>query len=275
MLLSPALSSRLLYVLNSSLTADNGQGFQFAYDSESGKYGYMAEVGGADTFCPFKSSGDYESIPFSLAGTNNAKGADYAKVTATRDINNGLLFVSTCTHVSDTKTTLSCTSDGSPVLELLYDEGINPRTIIYKVSNLKKGEYIKVHHSYLNASTFTLCEFSEGMNFSVSDSFEIVDSGSFFYATGDKDIATGIVFAVCASSIYIGTSLNGSDNIYTTCGKTKLISSLQSEISDYKWCCDSVISTISDYKANNRIACYRPYATNGGRDPIIIVVKCT
>ena len=35
------------------LTADNAQKFQFAYDSESGKYGYKAKVEGADTFFPF------------------------------------------------------------------------------------------------------------------------------------------------------------------------------------------------------------------------------
>lgn len=40
--------------VNSSLTADNAQQFQFAYDSESGKYGYKAKVEGADTFFPFK-----------------------------------------------------------------------------------------------------------------------------------------------------------------------------------------------------------------------------
>lgn len=40
--------------VNSSLTAENSQTFQFAYDSESGKYGYKAKVEGADTFFPFK-----------------------------------------------------------------------------------------------------------------------------------------------------------------------------------------------------------------------------
>lgn len=42
--------------LNESLTAENNQTFQFAYDSESGKYGYKAKVEGADTFFPFKSA---------------------------------------------------------------------------------------------------------------------------------------------------------------------------------------------------------------------------
>lgn len=42
--------------INDSLQADNGQSFQFAYDSASGKYGYKAEVEGADTFFPFKTT---------------------------------------------------------------------------------------------------------------------------------------------------------------------------------------------------------------------------
>ena len=42
--------------VNSSLTADNAQQFQFAYDSESGKYGYKAKVEGADTFFPFNAT---------------------------------------------------------------------------------------------------------------------------------------------------------------------------------------------------------------------------
>ena len=43
--------------VNRNLQADNGQQFQFAYDTESGKYGYKAKVEGADTFFPFSSAG--------------------------------------------------------------------------------------------------------------------------------------------------------------------------------------------------------------------------
>lgn len=64
--------------VNSSLTADNAQKFQFAYDSESGKYGYKAKVEGADTFFPFKSSANYTitlTMPwtssFTKSGTMN------------------------------------------------------------------------------------------------------------------------------------------------------------------------------------------------------------
>lgn len=41
--------------VNDSLTADNAQAFQFAYDSESGKYGYKVKEADTDVFVPFKS----------------------------------------------------------------------------------------------------------------------------------------------------------------------------------------------------------------------------
>ena len=43
--------------INNSLVADNSQQFQFAYDSESGKYGYKVKEADTDVFVPF-SSGD-------------------------------------------------------------------------------------------------------------------------------------------------------------------------------------------------------------------------
>lgn len=46
--------------LNNSMTADNAQLFQFAYDSESGKYGYKVKEAGTDVFVPFKSGGDIQ-----------------------------------------------------------------------------------------------------------------------------------------------------------------------------------------------------------------------
>lgn len=57
--------------LNSSLTADNSQKFQFAYDSESGKYGYKAKVEGADTFFPF-SSGSIENGVINLSTSSES-----------------------------------------------------------------------------------------------------------------------------------------------------------------------------------------------------------
>ena len=54
--------------VNSSLVAENSQKFQFAYDSESGKYGYKAKVEGADTFFPF--NGGFELEYIYESGTN-------------------------------------------------------------------------------------------------------------------------------------------------------------------------------------------------------------
>lgn len=43
------------------MTADNGQAFQYGYDSTSGKYGYWVKEAGTDVFVPF-SSGGFKSI---------------------------------------------------------------------------------------------------------------------------------------------------------------------------------------------------------------------
>ena len=57
-----AASIKCVNQLNNSLTAENSQKFQFAYDTNSDKYGYIAEVEGADTFFPF--NGGEASISF-------------------------------------------------------------------------------------------------------------------------------------------------------------------------------------------------------------------
>lgn len=48
--------------LNDSLTADNAQAFQFAYDSASGKYGYKVKEADTDVFVPFNSNWRIEDI---------------------------------------------------------------------------------------------------------------------------------------------------------------------------------------------------------------------
>jgi hypothetical protein len=57
--------------VNESLQADNGQGFQFAYDSASGKYGYKAEVEGADTFFPFSKELVEQTVTNTITYKNN------------------------------------------------------------------------------------------------------------------------------------------------------------------------------------------------------------
>lgn len=51
--------------VSNSLIADNAQKFQFAYDSESQKYGFKAKVEGADTFFPFNDM-DLDGMTFTV-----------------------------------------------------------------------------------------------------------------------------------------------------------------------------------------------------------------
>lgn len=56
--------------LNNSLTADNAQAFQFAYDSTTQKYGYKVKEADTDVFVPFNST-VLEYIP--ISGLTNGK----------------------------------------------------------------------------------------------------------------------------------------------------------------------------------------------------------
>lgn len=48
--------------VNGRLTAENNMPFRFAFDTNSGKYGYITESGGADTFNPFSGNPVIEII---------------------------------------------------------------------------------------------------------------------------------------------------------------------------------------------------------------------
>lgn len=60
----------LIGVNNNSLTADNAQAFQFAYDSTTQKYGYKVKEADTDVFVPFNST-VLEYIP--ISGLTNGK----------------------------------------------------------------------------------------------------------------------------------------------------------------------------------------------------------
>lgn len=75
-------------MLINSLTAENSQKFQFAYDSESGKYGYKARVEGADTFFPFKSSANC-TITLTMPWTSSMNKS--GTITITIQIVNGVV----------------------------------------------------------------------------------------------------------------------------------------------------------------------------------------
>lgn len=65
--------------VNDSLTADNAQAFQFAYDSESGKYGYKVKEAGTDVFVPFKGGLDIDSLSFNVVNKINSFTATVGK----------------------------------------------------------------------------------------------------------------------------------------------------------------------------------------------------
>ena len=55
--------------INTHLTANNDAPFRFGYDSNTGKYGFITNEGGADTFNPFSSGGVIKVGSASTANT--------------------------------------------------------------------------------------------------------------------------------------------------------------------------------------------------------------
>ena len=52
--------------ITENMTANNGTSFNFSYNEETGEYGYIAEVEGADTFFPFSNAKAlYEALKYS------------------------------------------------------------------------------------------------------------------------------------------------------------------------------------------------------------------
>ena len=55
-----------IQTINDDLTTSNGTAFRFEYNAETGEYGYMAKVAGADTFFPFSNAKKlYEALQYS------------------------------------------------------------------------------------------------------------------------------------------------------------------------------------------------------------------
>lgn len=78
--------------ITSNLTADNGESFNFAYNSETNEYGYMAKVEGADTFFPFKSG-----IEFVDFVNNNSKGVGSASCSVSYTVEKSGKYFIFCT----------------------------------------------------------------------------------------------------------------------------------------------------------------------------------
>lgn len=78
-----------MYILNNSLTANDGQNFKFSYDADSGKYGYtVTDSEGADTFNPFKSSANC-TITLTMPWTSSMNKS--GTITITIQIVNGVV----------------------------------------------------------------------------------------------------------------------------------------------------------------------------------------
>lgn len=102
----------LITNLTQQLTADNGQTFQYGYDSTSGKYGYYVKEAGTDVFVPFSSGARDSLIVCGLSGSAVAivtdNGAETVYTSQTRDtlialINNGgVPFMSNASAMSGT-----------------------------------------------------------------------------------------------------------------------------------------------------------------------------
>lgn len=119
--------------VNDSLVADNSQKFQFAYDSESEKYGYMVtDSEGADTFCPFK-----DGLNYSVVG-----GSGYS-VTVPQACEECLIFISVITTAKAANTVSVSANDSTVNLTLLKrwsgNNGQYMNAVVYKATNVPSG----------------------------------------------------------------------------------------------------------------------------------------
>ncbi len=74
--------------VNDSLTADNAQAFQFAYDSASGKYGYKVKEADTDVFVPFKSGMNIGTYGYHVI---NSTTAGYVCIAITEDFTQSIV----------------------------------------------------------------------------------------------------------------------------------------------------------------------------------------
>lgn len=73
-------SASALKSVADSLTADNAQAFQFAYDSESGKYGYKVKEADTEVFVPFKGGLTTEETTTKAINKNNTYTVEFDNI---------------------------------------------------------------------------------------------------------------------------------------------------------------------------------------------------
>ena len=138
-------------ISNDSLQADNGQSFQFAYDSASGKYGYKAEVEGADTFFPFKAG--IEKATVLMSGT--ATGAKYNTYTFTEDCDMCLAIGTGGRNNNSASTYVSANSSTAKTITIMGmkyggDSGsaFSVSTSASIITDLKTGDVVTIYTHY-------------------------------------------------------------------------------------------------------------------------------
>ena len=130
------------------MTADNGQTFQYGYDSTSGKYGYWVKEAGTDVFVPFKSGGlsalkdmitfgGYASQMIAL----NESGTNYFHTSGNRSdiinrLNNGECdFISYAETTSGTSYMMLVTISKSGYYSFGFENGYNQGVFGYLQAN--------------------------------------------------------------------------------------------------------------------------------------------
>lgn len=136
--------------VNDSLQADNGQSFQFAYDSASGKYGYKAEVEGADTFFPFKAG--IEKSTALMNGTN--AGAKYNTYTFTEDCDMCLAIGCGARDKNNASTSITVNSSTAKTITIMgskySSDSFSTSASASIISGLKAGDRVTIYTHYFN-----------------------------------------------------------------------------------------------------------------------------
>lgn len=138
--------------LNNNLIAENLQPFQFAYDNETGKYGYKAKVEGADTFFPFSSGLEEMELVY-----NNKTFSTHSHIEYTFDLDGdylvcfiGLTWEDT-NSVSITPVLNSSTSSIEYIAQDIVSSGASHKfKMSYAVlNNCKEGDMLTVDYYYV------------------------------------------------------------------------------------------------------------------------------
>ena len=161
---SIAASSVAVKTLNDSLTADNAQAFQFAYDSESGKYGYKVKEADTEVFVPFNSGSIPSEILYSDYDAKTATASSGAQtVNLTYTATKSCVVYASSVAVKNLNGTSSATitTDGKEVGVISNTQGLI--TYLHKIIGLEDGQTVTVNakvnalaYSYVTGSILAM-----------------------------------------------------------------------------------------------------------------------